>query len=73
MRCCLSNPRFEAQEWQDVLHTILMVTHNTAQARRASEKCIFMLMGKVIEHTQTDEMFPTPRHEETADYITPPN
>jgi phosphate transport system ATP-binding protein len=40
-----------------------------AQARRASEECIFMLMGRVIEHRATAEMFVTPRHQETADYI----
>lgn len=50
-------------------YTILIVTHNMAQARRASEECIFMLMGKVIEHTATEELFVTPQHRETADYI----
>ncbi|MCP3869371.1 MAG: phosphate ABC transporter ATP-binding protein [Gammaproteobacteria bacterium] len=50
-------------------YTILIVTHNMAQARRASEECIFMLMGKVVEHTPTDQLFVTPRHKETADYI----
>jgi phosphate transport system ATP-binding protein len=50
-------------------YTILIVTHNMAQARRASEECIFMLMGKVIEHTETEAMFVTPEHKETADYI----
>ena len=40
-----------------------------AQARRASEECIFMLMGEVIEHTATDAMFVTPAKQETADYI----
>ena len=50
-------------------YTILIVTHNMAQARRASEECIFMLLGKVIEHAPTGEMFVTPRHKETADYI----
>ena len=50
-------------------YTILIVTHNMAQARRASEECIFMLMGKVIEHTATEKMFVTPDHKETADYI----
>lgn len=50
-------------------YTILIVTHNMSQARRASEECIFMLMGKVIEHTATDEMFVTPKNRETADYI----
>ena len=50
-------------------YTILIVTHNMAQARRASEECIFMLMGKVVEHTSTEDMFVTPRKQETADYI----
>jgi phosphate transport system ATP-binding protein len=50
-------------------YTILIVTHNMAQARRASEECIFMLMGKVVEHTETGQMFVTPQHQETADYI----
>jgi phosphate transport system ATP-binding protein len=50
-------------------YTILIVTHNMAQARRASEETIFMLMGKVIEHRATDDLFFTPRSEETADYI----
>jgi len=50
-------------------YTILIVTHNMAQARRASEECIFMLMGKVIEHADTADMFVTPTHRETADYI----
>jgi phosphate transport system ATP-binding protein len=49
--------------------TILIVTHNMAQARRASEECIFMLLGKVIEHTTTEKMFVTPEKQETADYI----
>jgi phosphate transport system ATP-binding protein len=50
-------------------YTILIVTHNMAQARRASEECIFMLMGKVLEHSETQEMFVTPAKKETADYI----
>jgi phosphate transport system ATP-binding protein len=50
-------------------YTILIVTHNMAQARRASEECIFMLMGKVVEHTATEDMFVTPARKETADYI----
>ena len=50
-------------------YTILIVTHNMAQARRASEECIFMLMSRVVEHTPTEEMFVTPAKQETADYI----
>jgi ABC-type phosphate transport system ATPase subunit len=28
-----------------------------------------MLMGKVVEHSTTEDMFVAPRHKETADYI----
>lgn len=50
-------------------YTILLVTHNMAQARRASEECAFMLLGKLVEHSATDKMFVTPDDERTADYI----
>ena len=49
--------------------TIVLVTNLVQQARRASEECIFMLLGKVIEHGSTEEIFVTPEHQETADYI----
>jgi phosphate transport system ATP-binding protein len=50
-------------------YTILIVTHNMAQARRASHECIFMLMGELIEHAKTEELFLTPRNSKTAEYI----
>ena len=50
-------------------YTILVVTHNMAQARRASDECVFMLMGRIIEHGRTEEMFLAPECQETADYI----
>ena len=50
-------------------YTIVIVTHNMAQARRASDECIFMLMGELIEHTRTEEMFLTPKNQKTAEYI----
>ncbi len=50
-------------------YTILIVTHNMAQARRASDECIFMLMGKVVEHGATEDVFLSPANAETADYI----
>ena len=50
-------------------YSILIVTHNMAQARRASDECVFMLMGRVVEHTSTEQMFVAPRNRETADYI----
>jgi len=50
-------------------YTILIVTHNMAQARRASEETVFMLLGRVVEHRATEDLFLTPDHKETADYI----
>ena len=50
-------------------YTILIVTHNMAQARRASEVCAFMLLGKMMEMGPTEELFLTPQLSETADYI----
>jgi len=50
-------------------YTIVVVTHNMAQARRASDECIFMLLGEVIEHERTEVLFVNPRHPKTAEYI----
>ncbi len=50
-------------------YTIVIVTHNMAQARRASDECIFMLLGKVVEHARTEDLFLTPRDSRTAEYI----
>jgi len=50
-------------------YTLLIVTHNMAQARRISQECAFMLLGEVIEHARTENLFLTPKDERTADYI----
>jgi len=50
-------------------YTIVIVTHNMAQARRASDECIFMLMGELIEQSRTETLFLTPKHPKTAEYI----
>lgn len=50
-------------------YTILIVTHNMAQARRASDECVFMLLGEIIEHSPTEDLFSRPKHPRTAEYI----
>jgi phosphate transport system ATP-binding protein len=50
-------------------YTILIVTHNMSQARRVSQECSFMLMGEVIEHARTEDLFLNPRDSRTADYV----
>jgi phosphate transport system ATP-binding protein len=50
-------------------YTIVIVTHNMAQARRISDRCVYMLLGEVIEHRRTEDLFLTPQDERTANYI----
>ena len=50
-------------------YTILIVTHNMAQARRVSDECTFMLLGEIIEHGETSELFLNPEKEQTEMYI----
>ncbi len=50
-------------------YTLVIVTHNMAQARRASDECIFMLLGEMIEHRRTEDLFLAPENPRTAEYI----
>jgi phosphate transport system ATP-binding protein len=50
-------------------YTIVIVTHNMAQARRISDECVFMLLGQVIEHRRTEDLFLSPKDERTANYV----
>jgi phosphate transport system ATP-binding protein len=50
-------------------YTIVIVTHNMAQARRTSDESIFMLMGKVVEHAPTEDLFLSPKDPRTLEYI----
>jgi phosphate transport system ATP-binding protein len=50
-------------------YTQIVVTHNMQQARRVSDRCMFMLMGQLVEFSDTDDLFLAPRDERTARYI----
>ncbi len=50
-------------------YTIVIVTHNMAQARRASDECLFMLLGELVEHARTENLFLSPKDPRTAEYI----
>jgi phosphate transport system ATP-binding protein len=50
-------------------YTIVIVTHNMAQARRATDECIFMLLGELIEHGATEQVFFNPQQNQTEMYI----
>jgi phosphate transport system ATP-binding protein len=51
-------------------YTILIVTHNMQQAARASDECVYMLLGEIIERGPTTRIFTTPTDERTEQYIT---
>ena len=50
--------------------TILIVTHNTAQAARVSDFTAFMYMGELIEFGNTQKMFTVPDNKMTEEYLT---
>ncbi len=49
--------------------TILIVTHNMQQAARVSDYTAFMYLGDLIEYTDTNSLFTTPKLKQTEDYI----
>ena len=51
-------------------YTIVIVTHNMQQAARVSDYTGFMFMGKLIEFSETQQMFTQPGNQQTLDYIT---
>lgn len=51
-------------------YTIVIVTHNMQQATRISDKTAFFLLGEVIEHGETTQLFSQPKDKRTENYIT---
>ena len=51
-------------------YTIMLVTNNTKQAARISDRVAFFLMGELIEFDWTDVIFTAPHDQRTNDYIT---
>jgi len=49
--------------------TIVIVTHNMHQARRISDYTCYLLNGRIIEYSDTAEMFDNPKNKLTKDYI----
>ncbi|MBF0313566.1 MAG: phosphate ABC transporter ATP-binding protein [Oligoflexia bacterium] len=49
--------------------TVILVTHNMGQASRVSDYTTFLMLGELIEHAATAELFTNPKHQLTEDYI----
>ncbi|OGS34243.1 MAG: phosphate ABC transporter ATP-binding protein [Elusimicrobia bacterium RIFOXYC2_FULL_34_12] len=50
-------------------YTIVLVTNNTKQAARVSDRVAFFLMGELVEIDKTEKMFTNPKDKRTNDYI----
>lgn len=50
-------------------YTIVLVTNNTKQAARVSDRTAFFLMGELVEYGPTDQIFTVPEDKRTQDYI----
>jgi phosphate transport system ATP-binding protein len=50
--------------------TMLLVTHNIAQAARVSDYTAFLYLGELIEFGPTDKMFTIPKDKRTEEYLT---
>ncbi len=51
-------------------YSIVLVTHNMAQAARISNQSMFMYLGELIEYGRTKEMFTNPTDKKTEEYLT---
>ncbi|MBF0253388.1 MAG: phosphate ABC transporter ATP-binding protein, partial [Candidatus Omnitrophica bacterium] len=51
-------------------YTIIIVTHNMQQAARVSDDTGFMLLGEMVEFSETQKIFTAPKDKRTEDYIT---
>ncbi|MGE5198779.1 MAG: phosphate ABC transporter ATP-binding protein PstB [Rhodospirillaceae bacterium] len=51
-------------------YTIVIVTHNLQQAARVSDRTAFFWLGRLIEYTNTTDLFTNPKQKHTEDYIT---
>jgi len=51
-------------------YTIVVVTHNIAQARRIGDRCVFMIDGEVIAAGTREEILVDPREPAVRDFVT---
>ena len=50
-------------------YTIVVVTHNIAQARRISDYTAVLAGGRLVEFGETEALFAGPRQQETRDFL----
>jgi len=63
------------QRIEDLIHdlkrryTVVIVTHNTAQARRIADECLFLLNGWIVATGPTAAFFESPANSTVADFV----
>ena len=72
--CASLDPRSTAKIEELILelrpdYTMIVVTHNLAQAARISDQVAFMLMGELIEAGNAETIMTQPSRQETIDFI----
>ena len=50
--------------------TMILVTHNIAQAARISDYSVFLYLGELIEYGKTKTLFTSPKDKRTEEYLT---
>ncbi len=50
--------------------TIILVTHNIAQAARVSDYTAFIYLGELVEYGLTEKLFTVPQDKRTEEYLT---
>ena len=66
----ISTAKIEEAMWElKKDYTQILVTNNTQQAARVTERCAFFLMGEMVEVNVTPYLFTAPADKRTDDYI----
>lgn len=50
--------------------TVIVVTHNMQQAARIADYTSFLVLGELIEHGLSSQIFTNPKEQKTEDYVT---
>jgi phosphate transport system ATP-binding protein len=50
-------------------YTVIIVTHNMQQAARIADNTSFFVLGELIEHGPSSEIFTNPQNKKTQDYV----
>ena len=50
-------------------YTIVIVTHNIAQAKRIADDVAFVFEGRLVEYGKAEELFEDPKEKETRSFL----